>query len=52
MHVIKWVFIYFSIDPSLWDIVYITKEVTPSLSKSPLNFNGGLVKLVITSLMQ
>ena len=30
---------------------YSTKEVNPSLAKPPLNFNGGLAKLGLTSLV-
>ena len=32
-------------------VPYFTKEVNPSLAKSPLNFNGGLVKFGLISLL-
>ena len=33
-------------------MAYFTKEINPSLVKLPLNFNGGLAKLGLTSLVK
>ena len=35
-----------------WPTQYLTKEVNPSLAKSPLNFNGSLAKLGSTFLVK
>ena len=40
---------FISIINNIWlPVAYITKEVTPSLVKLPLTFNGGLGKLWVT----
>ena len=33
-------------------VAYFTKEVNPSLAKLPLNFNGSLAKLGLTSIVK
>ena len=41
-----------NVHTQIWYVVYVTKNINPSLVKPKVNFNGGLGKLRLTSFMK